>query len=212
MKPVAEHRRMEFIEEVDPIPRPNNPKYVYRMCRVRCLDGTEKIVRLNNFNRDNGISNSRTVTPPDIGDLGGKYWHKIKTKAKKRNKEFGITQEEAWQIFVDQGGKCEYTGRKITLSTETISGAPNYKKITASGDRIYSSLGYIKSNFQWLHIPVNIAKNTMTPKQFISMCLEVVIHKFDYVVKTFPRFYNKLEKKVLENIDARNKDTSNKFV
>ena len=42
--------------------------------------------------------------------------------------------------------------------------------MTASIDRIDSSIGYVIGNVQWVHKQVNFMKGTMEQKEFIKFC------------------------------------------
>jgi len=46
--------------------------------------------------------------------------------------------------------------------------------ITASLDRIDSSIGYIKSNIQWVHKRVNLIKSDMDQKDLLYWCSLIV--------------------------------------
>lgn len=42
-------------------------------------------------------------------EIDGKYWNSLETAAKKRNIEFSISIEEAWDLFVQQNRECALT-------------------------------------------------------------------------------------------------------
>lgn len=106
------------------------------------------------------------------GQISGDYWRKVQDNAKKRNIEFDISIEEAWEIFETQNGKCALSGFKIELSQ-------NIKKQeqTASLDRMDPKNGYIKGNVQWLHKKVNLYKHVQTNQEFLELCRLVVDHE-----------------------------------
>lgn len=103
-----------------------------------------------------------------VGDLSSGYWTNIINNAKTRNLEFSITPEYAWMLFVNQNYKCSLSG--IDLNLKTIY------EITASLDRINSSLGYVESNVQWVHKDINIMKNVLKNDDFIDICILVANH------------------------------------
>lgn len=108
-----------------------------------------------------------------VGEIIGPHWKcHIKKQALSRGIPFKITMREAWELFVEQGGKCALTGVVIKLP-ETING-----KKTASLDRINSNEGYSKSNCQWVHKTANKLKHELSQEDFISLCHNVAnIHK-----------------------------------
>jgi hypothetical protein len=97
--------------------------------------------------------------------LSVRYWHIIQSNAAKRGIYIDITIDDAWDVYVNQKGKCALTGWGIKLSSSLSQ--------TASLDRIDSSQGYVKGNIQWLHKDVNRAKNVMSQKDFVEMCKSV---------------------------------------
>lgn len=100
-------------------------------------------------------------------DIGGSYWSQVEAGAKRRNIEFSVTKEQAWEIFESQGRKCALSGLDIKLSSSATYKSKNQ---TASLDRIDNSKGYILENLQWLHKDVNIMKNVHEESYFVSLC------------------------------------------
>ena len=80
--------------------------------------------------------------------------------------------EYAWDIFIQQKGKCALTGLNITFA-ET---ARQRKFATASLDRIDSSKGYIKDNVQWIHKDIQRMKMDLSEEKFLDLCQKVVKH------------------------------------
>jgi hypothetical protein len=69
------------------------------------------------------------------------------------NRVYSITVEDLKQIWDAQRGLCPYTGWKLKLrSKEKVP-------ILASVDRIDSSLGYVKTNVQFVSLIAQYAKN-----------------------------------------------------
>jgi hypothetical protein len=95
----------------------------------------------------------------------------LKRKQKNRNLEFSVTSEELEEIWNSQDGKCKLTGEPLTLG----SSRTDFTR-TASLDRIDSSVGYVKSNIQWLHKHVNNMKQSLDESYFIKMCGRVANH------------------------------------
>jgi len=104
------------------------------------------------------------------GEVSGWRMAKLKETAKKRNLELNVTAEYLQFLWVQQDGKCAYTGRRLFLSQ-------NKSGDNASLDRIDSSLGYIEGNVQWVHVNVNRLKWSLREEDFIELCIEVANHR-----------------------------------
>ena len=102
------------------------------------------------------------------GEISGKYWTEIKEGAKRRQLEFSLTIEEAWDLFIKQNKKCNLSGLDIEFSRMR-----NKFPQTASLDRIDNSKGYHANNVQWLHKHVNSMKHCFEEKYFIEICCKI---------------------------------------
>lgn len=102
--------------------------------------------------------------------IRGRYWAKIKRDAKKRNISFDILPEEAWEIYLEQDGKCYFSGIKIFIQNNVARSGKKTYEFTASLDRLDSSKGYSKDNCVWVHKNVNVMKNCMSPLEFVTLC------------------------------------------
>lgn len=109
------------------------------------------------------------------GELTGQHFNVIKTVAAKRKLEFSITIEQAWQLFLKQGRKCNLTGLPIEFSglRQQKAGKPQ----TASLDRIDSKRGYTPDNIQWVHKDVNHIKGPHSQDLFLELCRLVTVHQ-----------------------------------
>ena len=111
-----------------------------------------------------------------VGEITGRYWAIAKKNARRRNLEFTITKEEAWNIFLKQNKRCIYTGIKITHSKYLYrkNGKDIYYLGTASMDRKNNELGYTKDNIQWVHKDINSMKSDFKESYFLKLCKFVV--------------------------------------
>lgn len=107
------------------------------------------------------------------GEISGRMWSAIKSKAQERSLSFEITIEDAWKQFEEQAGKCALTGLPISL----LSPKDSYSDKTASLDRIDNTKGYEKGNIQWLHKDVNWMKGCFALERFIEICNLVSKHQ-----------------------------------
>ena len=96
---------------------------------------------------------------------------RIKASADIRELSFELDRDFLFELYTKQDGKCKLSGVDISLPTcysDFISG-----NFTASLDRIDSSVGYIKTNVQWVHKSINIMKQAMDDRDFIRWCRKV---------------------------------------
>ena len=106
------------------------------------------------------------------GELSGGRWRHFVRTAMRRNKEFKITSEFAWNLYTTQSGKCALSGVSIAFPKFHRDNAG-----TASLDRIDSSIGYIAGNVQWVHKDVNMMKHIFSQDYFIEMCTKIANNK-----------------------------------
>ena len=87
----------------------------------------------------------------------------ICTKARSRKKkEFNLTVDYLYDLWIKQKGQCAYTKLPMTTS----SNQPNLVSL----DRIDSKVGYVEGNVQLVCFSVNLMKHDFTEDFFISMC------------------------------------------
>lgn len=107
-----------------------------------------------------------------IGDISGGYWCQLLKRSKETNKDFDITKEYIWDLFLNQDKKCALTGIELKFPTKQ-----SLRDGTASLDRIDSDIGYIKGNVQWIHKDINWMKQDFSEKYFIEMCQKIIEYR-----------------------------------
>lgn len=93
-------------------------------------------------------------------------WYGAKYRAEDLGRDFDLTSDDIWYLWMTQGGKCALTG----VDLEHTQRNPN----TLSLDRIDSSKGYVRGNIQLITTICNRSKGDMSLNQFISMCQQVI--------------------------------------
>jgi hypothetical protein len=141
---------------------------IYYRCRCDC--GAELIVLGGNLSKGNSTSCGTCNRRTSCKELTGSFFGQIQHSAQVRNLAFEVTQQHLWDLFVTQGRRCALTGWELMMPRHRVKG-------TASLDRIDSSKPYCEGNLQWVHKDVNLAKQSMTNEQFITMCSSVTAHE-----------------------------------
>lgn len=148
----------------------NSSGKLYRKCLCDC--GQQKYVTLGNLKSGNvsscGCKSKRQGKnhPLWMGheEISKRYWSRIKLNAKKRNLEFSISIEEAWDQWIKQDKKCALSGQSL------LHFKCKGNNSTASLDRIDSSKGYVFGNIQWIHKDINKIKTDFNNDRFIEIC------------------------------------------
>lgn len=161
-----------------PITVKSKSRSTWWLCQCEC--GQTKIVRstelIKGDTKSCGCGNryENSCHYRGIGKLAQSKFSHIKYNAIKRNLDFDISIEDAWNLFLEQDGKCYYTKKELILKTR------NSGSMTASLDRIDSSKGYVKGNIVWVHKDVNIMKNEYSHDYFLSLCKLIVENHCPY--------------------------------
>ncbi len=112
---------------------------------------------------------AKMVVVPD------RYWAMLMASAKKRSKTWGVTQEYASRLLVEQGYRCALTGEPIEFAADSRTQRSGQSS-TASLDRKDSTLGYVVGNVWWVHKIVNWMKGPLPNDRFIEYCRKVADH------------------------------------
>lgn len=159
---------------------------IHYKCQCQCINKT--IQEIYGSELVNGLMNMcrfcrrRSVSKKlwkGRGEISGHQWNAIVNGARHRNKEleFDITIEYIWDLFLKQNRKCAISGMSLNfkeLYADFVKG--NFKKITASLDRIDSDKGYVKGNVQWVHKHIQKMKWDHDQNYFIELCSIVAKH------------------------------------
>lgn len=106
-----------------------------------------------------------------FGDIHQSYIYILMDRAKRNSLEFDLDGDYLWSLFIKQNRRCALSG--LDLQFPKAWGIKSKKDITASLDRINSSIGYIKGNVQWVHKTINTMKMDMLDQEFINICKKV---------------------------------------
>ncbi len=98
------------------------------------------------------------------GDISSRKWTQYRSNALSRNIPFEISIEQAWELYLSQGGKCALSGEAIDFPVCSKGGG------TASLDRIDSRFGYAIENVHWVHRIVNSMKWDLPLTTFVYLC------------------------------------------
>jgi hypothetical protein len=150
-----------------------NKKWRETYCECRCQCGNSIIIKgdyLRSKRRKScgclNLHKQNSNRWKGYGEIPRTYWSWLINGADKRKIAFDISIEQAWDIFVQQGGKCALSGAEISFGIK--------KQYTASLDRIDSNQDYILGNVQWVHKQVNLMKWKLGQQEFIDWCKRIV--------------------------------------
>jgi hypothetical protein len=161
-----------------------NDKFGKALWLCKCYCGKEKILNASAIKAGLTTScgcNKRISLSKGYGDISGAFWHKLERSALSRDFEFTITVNEAWEIYLKQNKKCAISGVDLIMY-------PNNDRSriqTASPDRINSSKGYIKENFQWVHKRINRIKNILSTDELMFWVDKIHKNNKNYRIKKF---------------------------
>jgi hypothetical protein len=150
---------------------------------VRCDCGTESVVSKHDLLKGRSKRCQVCASPSGTrhtahGSVASCDLSSIYKGAKGRNIEFAVSGEYLHNLFEAQDGRCALTG--VLLEVGAMRKGPHWKARragkTRSLDRIDSSKGYVEGNVQWVHKDINVAKGVLSNDQFVSMCLNVIVH------------------------------------
>lgn len=100
----------------------------------------------------------------------------------RHNSDIVVTYLDLIDIYNNQDGLCFYSGVKIEMPYGIINeygvNAGDMNPNVLSFDRFDSNLPYSKENIRICTYQVNIAKNSYTADQFVSMCVAVAANNF----------------------------------
>lgn len=140
------------------------------------------------------------------GNLSGTHVMAIKHGALRRGLDFKVNAKYLWELFIKQKSLCAITGIPITLSLDIKDNNVNWDVITASLDRIDSSLGYVPNNVWWVHKKINKLKNNFSLQELLYWS-KLIVEKHGN-----PERNSVNEIKVTENVQRlENEDSTNNF-
>jgi hypothetical protein len=96
--------------------------------------------------------------------LTGVFLRRCQYDAERRGLLWEVAPEYLWQLWLDQAGRCAYTGLELTLDLD------------ASLDRRDNTFGYVEGNVQWVHRDVNRMKTDFQENYFLSLCEKVATY------------------------------------
>ena len=157
--------------------------YIDRYAKVPCRCKCGAVANVDAYTLVAGRSNScklcslprNTDKNPSwkgYKEIPSSWFNRFKRGSKR---EFEITIEDVWELYLKQDKKCTLTGTDISFkNTRTRGSKESGTSCTASIDRIDSNKGYTVTNIQLVHKDVNIMKNAFDQHYFISLCKAVV--------------------------------------
>lgn len=146
---------------------------------VRCICGASSLVSKSALLNGKSRSCPGCVVRPSKKPQGSAvYAHdlgKIKKGAAARGLAVEVGADYLNKLFEQQGRRCALSGVGLEPGARVTNQRKRHGR-TMSLDRIDSARGYVEGNVQWTHKDINLAKQCLSNEQFLSMCLNVVVH------------------------------------
>lgn len=102
------------------------------------------------------------------GEISGEYFSRMRCTARLQKREWKVTIQELWDLFLQQGRRCRLSGLDLSFGDKEAGVRP-----TASLDRIDSRRGYTIDNVQWTHKFINVMKSNHDIRLFVELCTAV---------------------------------------
>lgn len=161
--------RLTFLNEINTI---NNKKHWICECECGKIKSYDYYSIIKGYVKSCGCYHKDDVKKYNwtgYENIPGRYWTSIVNGAKKRNLEFNISIEYAWEIYKKQGKKCKLSNLPIEFGTKRNK----IKTYQASLDRINNNDGYIEGNVQWIVKEINYMKNKIDETTFKFFCKKI---------------------------------------
>jgi hypothetical protein len=94
---------------------------------------------------------------------------------RKRFKDFTLTLQDLKEQWELQNGRCPYTNIQLQIPTHNTK--VSYE-CQASIDRVNNSIGYVKSNIEFVSLPINYLKNSRFTKEQTINYLQQISSNF----------------------------------
>jgi hypothetical protein len=174
--------KLTVVQEVE---RPVGKSYGHQWVKCKCDCGKEMLTAYEKL-RHKQVSScgcNKKRRGPDhkdwkgCGDISANFYStyrrgaKANVKVGRKEKEFLVSIEYIWELFLKQNRRCAISGLELTFDPYGIGKkSKETNKVTASLDRINSSIGYVEGNVQWVHKRINIMKNEFPQEEFLEYC------------------------------------------
>lgn len=143
---------------------------------TKCDCGRLYVCRGHNLVHDI-VTQCRDCSCPTLGCgyVTQAAWGDIVRGTRKRRMTLELSIEEANEVFTQQNGRCALSGVPIQFARKRRDHVI-LRLSTASLDRIDPTVGYVRSNVQWVHKLVNLMKQQMNDADFIAWCEKIVTY------------------------------------
>lgn len=101
---------------------------------------------------------------------------RARSRAKAFDRDFSLTRQQVFTLFVRQGFRCALTGMKFSFEKLPRSRVQPW---APSLDRLDSDQGYIIENVRLVTTMANLAKNRFGDDEFYRMCSEATTYRHE---------------------------------
>jgi len=107
------------------------------------------------------------------GEISGTFFDSLNS----RNKEFTVTIEYIWDLFLSQSRTCALSGIPLKFASTT-----SIRDGNASLDRIDNNHGYVPGNVRWVDKNINMMRRKLSDNDFNWFCTKVAIFNKDNIL------------------------------
>lgn len=134
-----------------------------RICVCYSCDYTLNKARYSRY--DKQVQESETIKAFCLNNIS--RW---RTRAIASGFSFDLSREFLERLWLEQGGRCFYTGQVISLKR----GHAQFD--SASLDKVDPAKGYVIGNVVWTTRSINTSKGHRTAVEYLSLCQRVIAH------------------------------------
>lgn len=119
----------------------------------------------------NSFTNPAKRKRASYQEIPAQFFGQIKTSAKDRKREYTVSKEYIWNLFISQNRKCALSGIELRFAKRIYR--RDYTNGNASLDRIDNNKGYIEGNIRFVDKNINMIRRRLDDNDFIWFCRQV---------------------------------------
>lgn len=174
---IGKKYHMLIVISIDKIKKNDKKRNIRRYANCICDCGNNKTLRADDVKSGRAVScgchsknrwnivGDKNPAWKGTGKLSATKFSEIKRQARGRKKEFDISIEYLWDLFLEQDRQCALTNLPLDFGR---NGHRN--ETSASLDRIDNDKGYLEGNVRWVLKDINMIRGSYDTDYFIKLC------------------------------------------